>query len=205
MRSFFAHAQYKSHLNIPQPANLPRWGKVAEMNTIQMQEWASPANRSESNPRVPNSGPANHGSPALSPFEGDSIPATHVGGIAPAEVDFAQQELQFKARHIQMMALGWPPHFFLPDFRLRNGEWFIHSNRKCVVHQRSGIDIIGIFAHGLCRFCNVGMTFYRILLILQISLGEMVTLLPVPGGFITLASRCLSPGVVSFLSIISNG
>jgi hypothetical protein len=108
MRSFFAHAQYKSHLNIPQPANLPRWGKVAEMNTIQMQEWASPANRSESNPRVPNSGSANHGSPALTPFKGDtedSNPTIHVDEIAPARVD-SEQELQFKARHIQMMALG---------------------------------------------------------------------------------------------------
>lgn len=32
----------------------------------------------------------------------------------------------------------------------------------------------------------------------------MITLLPVPGGFITLANRCLSPGAVSFLTFGSD-
>lgn len=30
----------------------------------------------------------------------------------------------------------------------------------------------------------------------QITLGEMVSVLPVSGGFVTLANRCLSPGIV---------
>jgi len=36
----------------------------------------------------------------------------------------------------------------------------------------------------------------------MITLGEMISLLPVPGGFLALANRCLTPALVSTVKVI---
>lgn len=107
MRADFARfAHHKSLV-----ARTPYVDKVFVMNDISLREWDRPVNGLGNG----NSGKRNEGSPAVSAFEGDtedSIPETHLPPIAPGGIDSEQQELQFKARHIQMMALGSAPYLF---------------------------------------------------------------------------------------------
>ena len=53
-----------------------------------------------------------------------------------------------------------------------------------------------IFPYRYCHVCRHGRIHGISWFDIQITLGEMITLLPVPGGFIELATRCISPVIV---------
>jgi len=88
-----------------------------DRNDIPLPDWERPDNNPTGgilNHRVPHSGSGND-TPVQSIYDDDiedRIPATYANGITltAGKVDSEQQDLQFKARHIQMMALGNSTH-----------------------------------------------------------------------------------------------
>lgn len=86
------------------------------MNNITLQEWDRPVNGGNGilNHQIPDSGSGNDVYAAQSAVERhteDGIPATYIKGSSDRKVVSEQQELLFKARHIQMMILGTISNF----------------------------------------------------------------------------------------------
>jgi len=110
----------------------------------------------------------------------------------------AVQTEKFRGRHIQMMAFG------ITSLILT------HRTHRCLNRYRSflcvwpGLAVCRanfclpwVFVDGHCLILGLGISFFRVLSPKKITLGEMVSLLPLPGSFFGLANRTLSPSIVS--------
>ena len=114
-----------------------------------------------------------------------------------------ERKREFKGRHIQMMAIGNPFSF---SYNIRRHNW----SRSTLSVWRDFVSIwpclnfYCIHFDGHRRLLRVGRSHTSQHWAIQITLGEMISYLPLPGGFSTLANRLLSPVIVRLYSLQVN-
>ena len=110
---------------------------------------------------------------------------------------------EFKARHIVMMGLGnstGHPKLIVTAASLASGL-FVNSSGG--LYYSGPVSLaLGYLLMGTVSYAVLVEPFIPGTADVKITLGEMVSILPLPGSFISLANRCLSPAAVQVEKLI---